>query len=174
MKDNKKQYGGQVMSNVHKENFEKIEDSFAPIVKKEPAINVKKFHPAAVLPKRGHDVDAGLDLHSYEKRVLEPGKLTIVQIGLGFEIPKGYVGMVADRSSMACRGLKVTGGIIDTGYTGEISVGLWNLGQFRYVINPGDRIAQILIIPVSLATCVEVQEFEESTRGPKGFGSTGK
>ena len=82
--------------------------------------------------------------------------------------------MIADRSSLASRGLKTAGGVIDAGYRGEVQVVLWNLSREAITLRPGDRIAQMLLLPVGLAAVREVSELSDSSRGAGGFGSSGR
>ena len=89
-------------------------------------------------------------------------------------IPEGHVGLVADRSSLARRGLKTAGGVIDAGYRGELAVVVRNLAPEAIELAPGDRIAQLLIIPIATPAPVEVESLGETARGTGGFGSTGR
>jgi dUTP pyrophosphatase len=136
---------------------------------------VRKLSPQAHLPVRHHADDAGLDLHCSEDAALEPGEGKVVPTGVAVAVPKGHVGMIADRSSMAKRGLKVAGGIVDAGYRGEVGVVLWNLSKEAVRLRRGDRIAQMLVLPIAAPSVREVKAFDEPTsRGQRGFGSTGK
>jgi dUTP pyrophosphatase len=139
-----------------------------------PSLPVKRLHPEARVPARAHASDAGLDLSTIETATLAPGEGKMLQTGLSFAIPTGFVGMIADRSSLAKRGLKVAGGIIDASYRGEVRVVLWNLSREVQEIAAGDRVAQLLLLPVSLATCLEVDSLDETARGAQGFGSSGR
>lgn len=136
-------------------------------------LKIKRVDPEAVLPKRSHADDAGLDLATTEDVYLLPGEPKAVRTGLAFEIPVGYVGMIADRSSMGKKGLKSAGGIVDSGYRGEVHVILVNLTANEIRIKRGDRIAQLLLIPIATPQVKEVTELSDSVRGAKGFGSTG-
>ena len=105
---------------------------------------------------------------------LKPGEGHTTKTGIAVALPLGYVGMVADRSSMAKRGIKIAGGIIDSGYRGEIHIVLWNISGDVIHVKKGERIAQMLIIPISTPSVNEVQSLDETARGAKGFGSSGK
>ena len=136
-------------------------------------IAVEKLNENSILPSRSHCDDAGLDLYAAEGFVIEPGQGKMVSTGIAMEIPKGYVGMIADRSSMAKKGLKTAGGIVDSGYRGEVKVLLWNLSHQNYTVSPKDRVAQILLIPIATPVVQEVPQLSKTERGAGGFGSTG-
>jgi len=104
---------------------------------------------------------------------LEPNSRVVIPCGFALEIPAGHVGLIQDRSSMASRGLKVAGGVIDSGYRGEVSVVLINSNHTTATIKGGDKIAQMLILACPQATAIEVAELSDSERGANGFGSTG-
>ena len=89
-------------------------------------------------------------------------------------VPPGHVGLIADRSSLAKRGLKTAGGIIDAGYRGEIGVVIWNISAQEQQLKRGERVAQLLIIPIATPAVKEVTALEETARGANGFGSTGR
>lgn len=135
---------------------------------------VLKKEPDAFLPTRAHADDAGLDLYAYEDVWLSPGQGRPVRTGIALALGPGFVGLVADRSSLAKRGLKTAGGVIDAGYRGEILVVLWNLSDQEIRLSRGERIAQLLILPVATPAVREVQDLGASARGNLGFGSTGK
>ena len=136
-------------------------------------LQVKKMNPEAILPTRHHEDDAGLDLYCLEEAYLEPQYGKVCRTGIAFAIPKGFVGLISDRSSMAKRGIKTAGGIIDAGYRGEVHIVLWNLSKDPIQVKPGERIAQLMIIPIATPTVMEVSELDETARGAKGFGSSG-
>jgi dUTP pyrophosphatase len=138
-----------------------------------PELPVKRMSPEARLPTRAHEGDAGLDLYNLEDLLLEPGQGRTVRTGIAIALPPGYVGLVADRSSLAKRGLKSAGGVIDAGYRGEIHIVLWNISTAPIALKPGERIAQLLILPVATPAPVEHPELDETSRGSKGFGSSG-
>jgi len=130
----------------------------------------------ALLPKRGHSSDAGLDLRSDEDVGLAPGQFSLVSTGLSMAIPRGWYGMVVPRSGFACKyGVTVVNspGIIDADYRGEIHVGVINLGPEDFEIRKGDRIAQLVIGCVPDVDMMRVSSLDKTERGKGGFGSTG-
>src|ERR1700761_5863764 len=110
-------------------------------------IQVYKYHDNAILPTRAHDIDAGLDLYALTYTTFEVYSQHVVRTGIAINIPPGYVGIIKDRSSLAAKGLHVVGGVIDSGYSGEIKIMLkyTNYSLYDYMITPGDKIAQLLI-----------------------------
>ena len=139
---------------------------------------VRRLRPDARLPLRAHPGDAGLDLVAVEACHLEPGGRAAVPTGLAVAVPEGHAGLVLPRSGLARKhGVTVANapGLIDAGYRGELVVLLVNLGAEPFRIDAGDRIAQLVVVPVALATPVEVDELPPSDgRGAGGFGSTGR
>lgn len=138
------------------------------------SINILRVSSEAVLPTRAHPDDAGLDLYGLEDVFLPPSQGRVAKTGIALALPPGHVGLVADRSSLAKRGIKTAGGIIDAGYRGEIHIVLWNISSEPIQLKRGERIAQLLIIPIATPAVVEVSSLDETQRGNKGFGSTGK
>ncbi len=134
----------------------------------------KKLDPRATLPTRAHPDDAGLDLYALESVMLPAGGGMVARTGVAVAVPAGHVGLVADRSSMAKRGLKTAGGVIDAGYRGELGVVLWNISGQTQTIAAGERLAQLLIVPVATPVVEERSSLDETSRGANGFGSTGK
>lgn len=128
----------------------------------------------AILPTRAHADDAGLDLYNLEDFTLQPGEGRAIKTGIALAVPKGHVGLVADRSSLGKRGLKTAGGVIDAGYRGEIHIVLWNISNEVFELKHGERLAQLLLIPIATPAVEEVTSLDETTRGTKGFGSSGK
>lgn len=135
---------------------------------------IRRLDPSAVVPTRAHPDDAGLDLYSLEDAALEPGAGRIVKTGVAVAIPPGHVGLVCDRSSLAKRGLKTAGGVIDAGYRGELGVVLWNISPAAQTVKKGERLAQLLVIPVATPAPVEMDDLGATARGAGGFGSTGR
>jgi dUTP pyrophosphatase len=139
-------------------------------------VAIRRLRPDAVLPKQAYDGDAGVDLAACEGTVLEPGSRAVVATGLAVEIPDGYAGLVLPRSGLAARhgiGVVNSPGLIDSGYRGEIRVVLINSDrEAAFVVEPGMRIAQLLIAPVASVRLVEVEELATSERGARGFGSS--
>lgn len=137
-------------------------------------MKVKRLNTQAILPTRSYEEAAAYDLYALESAMLTPHVRVTVKTGIAMQIPKGHVGLVRDRSSMGKQGITVVGGVIDSDYRGELMVMLVNLVHQSVVILPGDKIAQILILPVHTPELEEVVELDASSRGDKGFGSTGK
>lgn len=139
---------------------------------------VAKLKPEAVLPSRAHDGDAGLDLYACEVAHIGPGERWSVGTGVAIEIPEGHAGLVLPRSGLAKKhgiALVNSPGLIDSGYRGELRVLLLNTDPaetFRVVA--GDRIAQLVIVPIAPAEPVEAASLAESARGEGGFGSSGR
>ena len=142
-----------------------------------PDLPVRRLHPDAVVPARAHPGDAGLDLVAVEAHDLPPGGRAAVPTGLAVAIPPGHAGLVVPRSGLARRhGVTVANapGLIDAGYRGELVVLLVNLGEAPHRVEPGDRIAQLVVAPVALSVPRETDALPESDgRGEGGFGSTG-
>lgn len=139
-------------------------------------LQVKRLHAGATLPTRAYAGDAGLDLSACERVELEPGERAVVSTGLTVAIPEGHAGFVQPRSGLAARhGIAVLNspGLVDAGYRGELKVVLLNTDRHEpFVVEPGMRIAQLVISPVALPDPVEVAELAGSERGEKGFGSS--
>jgi dUTP pyrophosphatase len=137
---------------------------------------IRRLHPEAVMPERAYAGDAGLDLAACERHELGPGERALVGTGLAVAIPEGHGGFVQPRSGLAARhGLTVVNspGLIDEGYRGEIRVVLLNTDTREpFVVEPGMRIAQLVVLPVPELDPVEVDELPESERGVRGFGSS--
>jgi dUTP diphosphatase len=136
-----------------------------------------KLNERATLPTRAHDNDAGLDLYAAESARLAPGARVSVGTGLAVQIPDGVGGLVLPRSGLALKhGVTLVNspGLIDPGYRGEVRVLLLNTdGTLEFQISPGDRIAQLLLVPVVHASPLQAEALDESTRGEAGFGSSG-
>ncbi|CAN2389994.1 dUTP metabolic process [Pristimantis euphronides] len=132
-----------------------------------------KMQKDTVIPERATPLSAGLDLCSVEMWVIPSGKMQMISTGLGCMIPKNHYGQIATRSSMALKGARVVGGVIDADYQGEIKVLMCNQGQEPLPITKGQKVAQMLLIPVNLSQAQEGQAPKELTlRGDKGFGSS--
>ena len=137
-------------------------------------IKIRRVTPEATLPTRAHPGDAGMDLYNLEDIQLQPGEGKATRTGIALAIPDGHVGLVADRSSLAKRGVKTAGGVIDAGYRGEIHIVVWNISGEPVFLKRGDRIAQLLILPIATPAVVDVFELDSTDRGEKGFGSSGR
>ena len=139
-------------------------------------VAIRRLRADAVLPQQAYAGDAGMDLASCERVVLAPGERATVPTGLAVEIPDGYAGFVQPRSGLAARhgiGVVNSPGLIDPGYRGEIAVVLLNTdAREPFTVEPGMRIAQLVIAPVATVRLVEVDELATSSRGERGFGSS--
>ena len=141
-------------------------------------LKIKKLREEAMLPERKTPGSAGYDLCACIAGdfTIEPGELVILPTGLAAEIPEGCAGMIFTRSGLGVKhGIAVSNGVgvIDSDYRGEIHVGLRNNSQVAYTVSPGERIAQLIVMPVCLPEVVETEELSETERGAGGFGSTG-
>ncbi len=137
-------------------------------------IRVKKLNPEAKVPYYELENSAGLELSSTNHVCLEQGQRMLIKTGVAIEIPEGYVGLVWPRSGLSVKkGTDILAGVIDSSYRGEIGVVLLNTGYDDLVIQPGERVAQLLIQPIVNAEVEEVEELSDSVRGENGFGSTG-
>ena len=138
-------------------------------------IKIKKLHPNAKMPFRANPTDAGADLVATSLDLKEDGRI-VYGLGLAFEIPKGYVGLLIPRSSCSKMDLQMPNsiGVIDSDYRGEVKVIFRATMSNPITYNIGDRVAQLLIVPIELATFTEVGELSDTERGCGGFGSTGK
>jgi dUTP pyrophosphatase len=137
---------------------------------------VTRLREDAVLPTRAYAGDAGLDLAACERVELGPGERAAVPTGIAVAIPDGFAGLVMPRSGLAVKhgiGKVNSPGLIDSGYRGELRVVLLNTDRHEtFVVEPGMRIAQLVILPIPAVELVEVDELPESERGVRGFGST--
>lgn len=139
-------------------------------------MKIKLLDEAAKVPIFANPGDAGADLFSIESVTIPGRAQRLVRTGIALEIPLGYVGLVRPRSGLATKlGIGMnSSGVIDSGYRGEISVTLINHGAIPYTVSPGQRIAQILFIPIIAGFGFEVvDELSETQRGEAGYGSTG-
>jgi len=133
-------------------------------------VAVRRLRDDAVLPSQAYDGDAGFDLVACEHATLQPGARAVVGTGIAVEIPEGYAGFVQPRSGLAARhGI----GVVNSGYRGELRVVLLNTDrETTFSVEPGMRIAQLVVVPVPAVRLLEVEELEASERGGRGFGST--
>lgn len=137
-------------------------------------IDITRLHTGAVIPAQAKTSDAGYDLTAVNSRWLDPGERAMFSTGIAVAIPEGYVGYIKPRSGLAARaGIDVLGGVIDSGYRGEIKVILLNTDREAFPVNVGERIAQLVIQPVASVSFREVDALPESERAAGGFGSTG-
>lgn len=142
-------------------------------------INLKKLNPKAIVPTYGTDFAAGADLYACidSAVTVNPNETVFIGTGVAMEIPEGYAGLIYARSGLACKkdlapANKV--GVVDPDYRGEFKVALHNHGTEPKVIEPGERIAQLVITPFLKASFHEVDELSDTVRGEGGFGSTGR
>ena len=142
------------------------------------ALKIKKLLPEAKMPVYASEHAAGADLYALTDHVIRigPNETAVVHTGLAAEIPEGYVGLICARSGLATKkGLAPANkvGVIDSDYRGEIQIGLHNLSAEPYTVQPGERIAQMIIMPYFAPVIEEVTSLTETDRGAGGFGSTG-
>ena len=139
-------------------------------------VAVTRLREDAVLPTQAYPGDAGLDLVACEGAVLGPGQRAVVPTGVAVEIPEGFAGFVQPRSGLAARhgiGVVNSPGLVDSGYRGEIRVVLLNTDPSEsFTVEPGMRIAQLVVVPVARVRLREVDELAASARGERGFGSS--
>ena len=132
-----------------------------------------KLDSCAKEPVRAHDDDAGLDLRATETRWVHPGRHEAFDTGVHVAVPSGYVGLIASKSGLMLKGLTARG-VIDSGYRGSIGIVLYNHGEEGYLVKEGDKIAQLIIMPIEIPEIEYVDELDETARGVGGFGSTGR
>jgi dUTP pyrophosphatase len=141
-------------------------------------LRFRRLSAAARPPAQAHEGDAGYDLHAAEAVTIDPGERASVGTGIAVAIPSGHAGLVVPRSGIAARhGISVVNGpgLIDSGYRGELRVLLLNTDRAeRFSVEPGDRIAQLVLVAVETPALEEVVELDETARGAGGFGSTGR
>lgn len=130
--------------------------------------------PGCFLPERAYSSDAGYDLLSPVKRIVRVGEAVTIDTGVHVQIPNGYVGMIKSKSGLNVKHGLTSEGVIDSGYTGSIRVKLYNHGSWSYMIEIGDKIRQLVILPIITPELELVTEFEPTDRGENGFGSTGR
>ena len=136
-------------------------------------VSVKLLHPLAKLPEYAHDTDSCFDIFAIEYCELEPGDLAVIETGISIQAAPNWDFRVEDKSGLSRQGITVRGGVIDAGYTGAMSVVLVNEGYARYLVEPGDKVAQVRVQPRYRAVFSLVDELESRDRGDNGYGSTG-
>lgn len=141
-------------------------------------IKIKKLNPEAIIPTYGSEYSAGADLYACMDmaQTINPGETLLIKTGISMEIPVGYVGLIYARSGLATKkGLAPANkvGVIDSDYRGELMVALYNQSDSPKVIEPGERIAQLVITPYITGKFVETETLSDTIRGTGGFGSTG-
>lgn len=130
--------------------------------------------PGAFMPERAHSTDAGLDLKSPVDITIKPRSAVVIDTGLHVEIPDGCVGFIRSKSGLMCYHGITSDGTIDVGYTGSIRVCLINHSDWHYIVHAGDKISQLVILPIRIPSVEVVESLEETERGAGGFGSTGR
>ena len=128
----------------------------------------------AVMPERAHDVDAGLDLKAPHAFIVPPRGSEVVDTGVHVELPPGTVGMLKSKSGLNVKFNITSEGVIDEGYTGSIIAKLYNNGDFPVAFERGQKITQLVILPVVIPEIEIVEKLSETERGVSGFGSSGK
>ena len=137
-------------------------------------IKVKKLKGDAKLPKYGMPGDVAMDMFSMEEVTIPPMGHHRFWHGFALEFPEGYAAIVKDKGSISKAGLHTMGGVYDAGYRGEYNTHLVNLSDAAYTVQKGDKVGQLMIIPVAIAELEETDTLSESVRGEGRFGSTGK
>ncbi len=137
-------------------------------------IKIKKLYSETKMPSYAHPGDVGLDMYAMEDVVIPPGGHHRFMSGFALEFPSGYAALVKDKGSISKAGLHTMGGTFDAGFRGEYNVHLVNLGDQPYAVEKGDKVAQLLIMPVEIVELEEVDELSDSSRGMGQFGSTGR
>ncbi len=135
-------------------------------------LKIKKINELAILPKKHNKNDAAYDFFSIEDIKLVAGQTSLIHTGICMEIPAGYYGQIQSRSSIALKGVFVTGGVIDSGYRGEIMVITNNISTDTYEVKKGDRIAQIIFHKINNFDLIEVTSLDEINDRGGGFGSS--
>ena len=128
----------------------------------------------AKMPTRAHNTDAGFDICSRERKIVEAGKSAVFDTGVHIELPPGTVGMIKSKSGLNVKHGLISEGVIDVGYTGSICVKLYNLSDRDYIVEIGDKISQLVIMPILTPELEVVDKLDETDRGNGGFGSTGR
>ena len=128
----------------------------------------------AYMPTRAHSMDAGLDLYSPVDVMIKPQASAVIDTGVHVALPEGSVGFLKSKSGLNVKHGILSEGVIDAGYTGSIRVKLYNHGSDPYCIQRGDKVTQLVILPVLLPDLEQVDRLEDTERGVGGFGSTGR
>jgi dUTP pyrophosphatase len=133
-------------------------------------MQIQKIHPHAVTPTRGTSEAAGLDLSCVESVIILPGQSALLPTGLRVAIQQGWVGLIWPRSKLgAKKRIQVLAGVVDSDYRGEVMIALLNSGEEPLEIRRGDKVAQLILQPVSLCDVVEVEHLDETGRGKRGI-----
>ena len=137
-------------------------------------IKIKKLKEGVKLPKYYHPGDVGMDLYAMETVTVKPGEHYRFWHGFALEFPEGYGAIIMDKGSISKAGFIHMGGVFDAGYRGEYNTHLVNLSDKSYTFEAGDKVAQLVIVPVAIVELEETDILGESARGEGKFGSTGK
>ena len=129
--------------------------------------------PGAIKPTRAHSTDAGLDLYSPERKVIRPNDFVRIDTGVHVEIPAGYVGFITSKSGLMANEGITSRGTIDSGYVGSIQAVLFNHSGKTYIVEQGQKITQLVLLPIITPDLEIVDSLEATDRGNGGFGSTG-
>lgn len=134
-----------------------------------------KLDSDALMPTRAHETDAGLDIYAREHQIVPAKESATFDTGVHIEIPKGFVGFLKSKSGLNVKHGLTSEGVIDSGYTGSIVVKLYNNSGYDYTVNKGDKITQLVVLPIAHDFDLElVDNLEETDRGNNGFGSSGR
>jgi dUTP pyrophosphatase len=136
-------------------------------------VNIK-LDVGAFMPERAHETDAGADIRTPYGFMLEPHSQSVVHTGVHIETPHGYASVIKSKSGLNIKHDIISDGLVDEGFDGEILVKLYNLGSTGHYFNRGDKITQIVIVPVEYAEFTQVDEIAGGERGSDGYGSTGR
>ena len=133
-----------------------------------------KIDRGAFIPTRAHETDAGLDLKAVESQIVPARVSAVFKTGVHVKLPQGTAGILISKSGLNVKHDLTSTGLIDEGYTGEIMVKLYNHGSYDYKVEAGDKISQLVIVPIYREALEPVETLEESERGDDGFGSSGR
>lgn len=133
-----------------------------------------KLDKDAIMPNKAHKEDAGFDLFSRDTVAINPKSSQVFDTGVHIQIPYGYVGFLKSKSGLNVKYNITSDGVIDAGYTGSVCVKLYNHGDSYYMVHKGDKITQLVILPIPEVSLTETETLDASDRGDNGFGSTGK
>lgn len=133
-----------------------------------------KLDSWGIMPTRAHDTDAGLDLYAERDAIVRPREPAIFDTGVHIQLPPNTAGMLKSKSGLNVKYGITSEGVVDVGYTGSICVKLYNHSGVPYEVKRGDKISQLVIVPVVIPPITVVDELEDTERGDNGFGSTGR
>jgi dUTP pyrophosphatase len=137
-------------------------------------LQVKRLTESSKLPIRGSALAAGYDLHASEDVIIRTKGRAVVPTGIAITVPTGTYGRIAPRSGLAVKhGIDVGAGVVDADYTGEVRVVIFNHGESDYMINNGDRVAQLIVEKIGTPEVLEVDSLQSTVRDTSGWGSTG-